>query len=51
MNDRDLTRHARVSLDNRHRCVECFCCACATVREEKAKDAFDKRRAARDIAS
>jgi hypothetical protein len=21
-------RHARVSIDNRHSCHECFCCAC-----------------------
>lgn len=30
----DIRRHASVSTQNRHECVECFCCAClAVVRE------------------
>jgi len=27
----EVRRHARVSSENRHRCRECFCCACAAV--------------------
>lgn len=27
----EVMRHARVSIDNRHRCNECFCCACVEV--------------------
>jgi hypothetical protein len=27
----ELIRHARVSLDNRHECRQCFTCACAHV--------------------
>jgi len=30
----DIKRHASVSTDNRHSCVECFCCACVAVIEE-----------------
>ena len=25
---KELWRHAKVSLDNRHYCKDCFCCAC-----------------------
>jgi hypothetical protein len=46
----ELRRHASVSANNGHRCVECFCCACLTVREERSKAEFDKRRAMRDSA-
>lgn len=28
---REVRTHARVSIDNRHRCRECFCCACVAV--------------------
>ena len=32
MLDRDeLKRHAHVSIDNRHKCQECFTCACAAI--------------------
>lgn len=27
----EVIRHARVSIDNRHKCRECFTCACAEV--------------------
>lgn len=30
----ELKRHAAVSIDNRHRCTDCFCCACVAVLEE-----------------
>ena len=33
----DLRRHASVSRNNNHRCVECYCCACLTVLEENYK--------------
>ncbi len=34
----DLARHAGVSLDNRHTCRECFCCAAVEVlREQRGK--------------
>jgi hypothetical protein len=40
----DLRRHASVSRDNRHRCRECFTCACLTVLEghlgERRADCF-----------
>lgn len=32
---RELTRHASVSTQNRHRCQECYCCAALTVLEER----------------
>lgn len=32
----DIRRHASVSTNNRHRCEECFTCACEAVRREKA---------------
>lgn len=31
----EVQRHARVSLNNRHRCRMCFCCACVEVLKEK----------------
>ena len=31
----DLRRHASVSLNNRHRCTSCFCCAALTVLERR----------------
>jgi len=30
----ELVRHASVSIDNRHKCQECFCCACVEVLQE-----------------
>ncbi len=30
----EMRRHAAVSTDNRHACVDCFCCACVAVLEE-----------------
>ena len=35
LTSKDLQRHAAVSLDNRHRCESCFCCAAAAVLEER----------------
>ena len=29
----ELARHAAVSIDNHHRCEDCFCCAALTVIE------------------
>ncbi len=31
---KEVRRHASVSTDNGHACVECFCCACVTYLEE-----------------
>lgn len=31
----DLRRHAAVSLQNRHRCNECFTCACVSELERR----------------
>jgi hypothetical protein len=31
----EVRRHAMVSFNNRHRCYECFCCACMTVLRER----------------
>lgn len=31
----DLRRHASVSLNNHHRCEDCFCCAALTVLEQR----------------
>lgn len=33
--DADLKRHASVSLDNRHFCNDCFCCACVVTLAER----------------
>jgi len=30
----ELKRHASVSLNNRHACYDCFCCACALILRE-----------------
>lgn len=35
MSDNDLAPHASVSVDNRHRCEDCFTCAALTVLEER----------------
>ena len=40
----ELRRHAAVSRDNRHACVECFCCACAVALEEHYKACHAGRR-------
>lgn len=32
----EVKRHASVSIDNRHRCRDCFCCACVEVLREHA---------------
>lgn len=32
----ELSRHASVSTQNRHRCRECFTCACEYVRNDRA---------------
>lgn len=31
----ELWRHARVSLNNRCKCNDCFCCACVAVLRER----------------
>lgn len=31
---KEVRRHAGVSTDNAHACVECFCCACGAYLEE-----------------
>ena len=36
LDDKELARHARVSTDNRHRCTDCFTCACEYVRRQRA---------------
>lgn len=33
----EVRRHARVSIENRHHCRECFTCACVAVLAERAK--------------
>jgi hypothetical protein len=43
--DKEIDRHARVSTSNNHRCVDCYCCACQTVREERSHAVAEKRRA------
>ena len=35
LDDKELRRHARVSIDNNHRCMDCFCCACVEVMRER----------------
>jgi len=35
LDDSLLSGHADVSTRNNHACVECFTCACATVRDER----------------
>lgn len=34
----ELRRHASVSLNNQHRCSDCFCCAALTVLERRIAD-------------
>lgn len=34
---RELRRHASVSLSNKHRCEDCFCCAALTVLIERGE--------------
>lgn len=41
----ECARHARVSRDNRHRCTDCFTCACLTVMELRAAAREDTPRA------
>lgn len=33
----ELRRHASISIDNRHKCKECFTCACVEVLRENAR--------------
>lgn len=35
LSDADVVRHAHVSRDNRHRCFNCFTCACLTEAERR----------------
>jgi hypothetical protein len=35
LDSKELNRHASVSTSNRHRCMDCFCCAALTVLEER----------------
>lgn len=37
MRSLDLRRHAAVSVDNRHRCQDCFCCAAVEVLEARTR--------------
>jgi hypothetical protein len=39
----ELKRHASVSLDNRHYCHECFCCACVDILREYDREPDKKR--------
>jgi hypothetical protein len=34
----ELARNASVSFKNRHKCEECFCCACFTVCLERNRE-------------
>lgn len=35
----ELVRHAKVSMENRHECTECFTCACwAVIKERRSYD-------------
>lgn len=34
---REIMRHAHVSIDNRHKCRECFTCACAEVWQNQGR--------------
>lgn len=45
---KELQRHARVSYDNNHQCVECFCCACWSVLEDLDRAEAARRRRVRD---
>lgn len=38
---KELGRHAGVSIDNRHECQDCFCCACAA----ELRDRIERARA------
>jgi len=42
--DDRLQAHARVSSDNRHRCRECFTCACLSVVYERRKKQIETYR-------
>ena len=44
---KELQRHAKVSYENNHRCVECFTCACWAVLEELDASAVRQLRARR----
>jgi hypothetical protein len=35
--DDELDRHAHVSIDNKHECRQCFCCACLAERRERIR--------------
>ena len=39
LSDADLKRHATVSINSNHQCVQCFTCACVTVRHERDRNA------------
>lgn len=41
----EVRRHALVSTSNRHRCRDCFTCACVVVLEERAKGTENGSRA------
>ena len=45
----ECRRHARVSRDNRHRCRECFCCACLAVVTERGETYLAKLAIKRSI--
>ena len=37
LDDREVERHAWVSIHNRHRCEQCFTCACREVLRQRAR--------------
>ena len=37
LSDKEVKRHASVSLDNRHSCVDCFTCACVHEVERRSR--------------
>jgi hypothetical protein len=47
LNDADVKRHASVSLNNNHQCVECFTCACAVEQQRRASQRARERLEAR----
>lgn len=44
LDDNELRRHASVSRNNRHRCCDCFTCACCEIEEERSGAIANRRR-------
>ena len=38
LDDNELRRHARISINNSHQCVDCFTCACVTEMHKRQKE-------------